>query len=171
MKKALALILALVLCFPLCACNEKEKQKTQKKLTTENIGSYLHIDANVIDCNISEEMKSLYGFNYKIYSGDAKIKIDVVNQSEATFSDVTIVCDVYTYVDCENLTWYGWEFDYGNSNSGKNSHSAKNSKRVTISLPNDGNWANTESLSFVEYESEKSGFLPPDGQGSGLRIR
>ena len=162
MRKALFLLLAIALCLSLCACGEKEEPLTEKKLTTDNIGSFLNIDANVIDCDIQEEKGSVYGLFYKLFEGDAQIEIEVVNQSDAKFTDVTIECEVYTYVTCETTdSWYGWEFDYGNNNSGGKSHSDKNSKRITIKLPNDGNWSNTEDLTFVAYDSQMNFLFGP----------
>lgn len=164
MRKTLSLILALVLCLSLCACGKPEKQPTTQTitLTTANIKSYLHIDADVIDCNIDDEQGSILGLYYKNYKGDAEVEIEVVNQSTATFENVTIVCDVYTYVECENTSsWYGWEFDYGNEYSGGKTRSDKNSKRITITLPSGGNWSDTETLSFVAYDDQANFLFGP----------
>lgn len=47
MKKALSLILALVLCLSLCACDNSDANSDEVKLTLENYSKYLSIKAKV----------------------------------------------------------------------------------------------------------------------------
>lgn len=51
MKKALSLILALVLCLSLCACGE-DKKSNEIELTLDNYNQYLNIDVDFVDGNI-----------------------------------------------------------------------------------------------------------------------
>lgn len=161
MKKVLSLVLTLVMCLSLCACGNNGKEVSDQKqseeitLTTENVENYLSINTNVLDCDITQDKGSVLGLYYKNYEGEAEIEIDVVNRSDATFLDVVIECEVYTYVTCESGdAWYGWEFDYGNVNSGGKTHSDTNRKRITITLPSDGNWYRTEDLTFEAYDDQ-----------------
>lgn len=147
MKKTLACLLALAMCLSLCACGGGTK------LTTDNIKNYLSIKASVSNCEVDKKRDSILGVGVTSYNGEATVEIEVVNQSGATFENVSITCDVFTYVDCiPGPHAYGWEFDSGNEQTGLHPHTDKNYKTITITLPYDGNWSKTEKLSLELYE-------------------
>lgn len=159
MKKALSIVLALIMCLSLCACGSSN-QPQPITLTTANIREYLSISAAVESCNIDEEKHSFLGITRTIYTGDARVKIQAVNQSGRNFKNVIIKCRISTTVDGMFEAPYGWEFTSGNQQTGTNPLTDENYKIITITLPYDGNWSDTESLSLEFYEAS-FGFVSP----------
>ena len=149
MKKIITLYLALVLVLSLCACTEK--QPSEIELTEANIYEYLSIATDVKSSTVDSEKESIMGIGITTHTGDATIDINVVNQSPNHFKNATITCEIYTFVNLYPAG-YGWEFDYGNRQTGTSSNNDENYKAITISLPYDGNWNGTESLSLALYD-------------------
>jgi len=146
MKRIIILAVIVIMALSLFSCGGKRVE-----LTTDNIDQYLDISAVVKDSDVEAVPASIYGAYYKNYEGDATVELQVVNQSGAKFENVEIECELYTHVDLFPICC-GWEFDSGNVNSGTSSNSDKNSKRVRIVLPYDGNWRDTENLTLEIYE-------------------
>ena len=148
MKKALSLILALVMCLSLCACGEEEKEPTTTLLSTDNVKDYLSFQATVTECEVNEEE----GFLYNDYDGTAKVRLSVVNQGDAKFESVRLTLKLSTKVSCiTGPVPYGWEFRVGNKQTGTEPHTDVNYKTVEIVLPNDGNWEETFDLKLALY--------------------
>ena len=150
MKKILAVLLALVTLLSVCACGNSESSDKRIELSVDNINQYIKLSTEIKDCTINKDSNSILGILYVDYSGNATVKISAVNQSGAKFENVTITCEIYTSVSSYPIP-YGWEFNYGNKNTGK-TNLDKNSKTLTISLPYDGNWSDTESLTLKLYD-------------------
>lgn len=149
MKKALSLILALVLCLSLCACGGTEEAKTESvALTTANISQYLKVNATVEECNFDEgEMGS--GF-YLGAEGDAKILIETINNSGAKFDGVTLTCEITV----SGGFTCGWEFTKDNIRSEDEHSREDNSKIITIDLSYNGEGSVTENVKWVNYKGE-----------------
>lgn len=174
MKKLIAILTALTLCLPLCACSERtdaiehttanSESADAINLTTANIDKYLSIDADVVDSNVEKETTSILGIGIYSYEGKATVKLNVVNQSGATFKNVTIKCRLSTFMNYSSTIEghdYGWEFKTGNRQSILGNHDSKNYKDITITLPYDGNWSTTEELELVLYTETSKVFLTP----------
>ena len=157
MRRALSLILALVMCLGLCACGGKKVE-----LTTDNIKEYLSIEATVVNADVDSSSGSVGGFYYKNYSGVATVKLEVVNQSGAKFANVSIVCELYTFpVFYKGGPAYGWEFTSGNQQYLNEVTDSENYKSISISLPYDGNWSTTVNLELELYTSVSKLGVPP----------
>lgn len=148
MKKIGLLVMLIGVCLCLAACSSS----SSKELTTENIGEYLSIKANVIDSNVTTKNSTVAGIGIKSYSGSSTVGLQIVNQSSAKFENVEITLEVSTDLDTMNVpAWFGWEFNTGNQQTGKASRMDKNYKIIKVALPYDGNWSSTENLSLALY--------------------
>lgn len=112
---------------------------------------------------MEKDSGSIYGYQYYNYTGESTVKLEVVNQSGVKFENVTIVCELYTFVDFKgNDPLFGWEFKMGNQQTLTNSRvDSKNYKRITITLPYDGNWSTTEDLELTLYTSAINILMTP----------
>lgn len=170
MKTALSLILAILLCFPLCACgneNESAKEPTLAVLTTENIKDYLTFQTTVTECEVNEKDN---GLTYKNFDGSAKVRLNVVNRSDAKFDNVSITLKISTDVTCiPGPVPYGWEFKLENQQTGTTPHTDTNYRTVNIALPNDGNWEDPFDLELALY-GNKYLFAPSELSSCSVEI-
>ena len=157
MKKAIALLLAVLVFLSFAACGSKELEGTE--LTTENINEFLSYSAEVVDCNIEKDSGSVMGLSSTDYTGDADVVISVTNTSGANFQNVELTFKLYTWPDFLFMDGdkYGWEFSSGNeknfSSADEIDRSSENSKTLKVSLPYEGNWEGTQTMKLVQYTS------------------
>ncbi|MBQ9762151.1 MAG: hypothetical protein IJV82_03640 [Oscillospiraceae bacterium] len=153
-KKTLSLILAILMCLPICACGNKSesaKEPVPYSLTTENIKDYLAFQTTVTECEVTETPVLMIN----TYSGNAKVRLNVVNRSDAKFDNVSITLKISTDVTCiPGPVAYGWEFKLENQQTGKEPHKDTNYRTVKIALPNDGNWEDSFDLELALYGSK-----------------
>lgn len=155
MKKFLLVITAIAVMLSLAACGSES-------LTTENLDKYLSISTTVTDCEVDSNSGSVFGLYYKNYTGDAMVRVDVVNQSGSKFENVDIKCKLYTFIDFDHQDpASGWEFCYGNNQILKGSTDSQNYKIIEIHLPHDGNWSSIEELKLAQYLDGCEYLTPP----------
>lgn len=151
-KKLLAFTLAAALALSLVACGGKDKKV---ELTTENIEEYLTISNEVVSSNIDTRSSSPIGFRIYSFSGESKIKVETMKQSDVNFEDVTITCRLYY----TNSPKFGWEFKSGNIKSDETfdltGAPEENSKTVKLTIPFDGSASIEESLELALYVDGK----------------
>jgi hypothetical protein len=173
MKKIIAMFLVLVTLLLVCSCGNSESGNSESgdkriELSVDNINQYINLSTEIKDCTVNKDSGSIHGVSYVDYSGNATVKVSAVNQSGAKFENVTITCEIYTFVNSHPIP-YGWEFNYGNKNTGK-TNLDKNSKTITISLPYDGNWSDTEALTLKLY-GQLNYFMPDPSKLYGCYIK
>ncbi len=114
-------------------------KKQPISLTKSNYSNYLTIDLSVIDSTASTEYEYIPQLGTGIYvsEGNTTIQLSTINQSGAKFENVSIVCEI-------TVSPVGWEFNNGSS-----------SKKVTLTIPYDGNC--TSSIISLEFDPSVDG--------------
>lgn len=126
MRKALSLILALILCLSLCACGDKTPQSIE--LTTENINQYITILAAY------NNYRATHGWDMGYYHGNCDIDLQAYTVAPGDFSNVEITIQVYVPNDAGDPGEYPWcplggepydpvQFTFRISSAGTYSHS------------------------------------------------
>ena len=150
MKKVFAMLLVMAMCLSLSACggnDGSDKGDSEVTLTTDNLEDYLKIAAKVEECTFDEG-----GLGYLGAKGDAEIVIETVNNSGASFKNVTVKLEI----TAKGGLRCGWEFAKDNLRCEEEHKQEYNSKIITIELSHDGEESVTEKLKWVNYKGQWS---------------
>lgn len=138
--------------------SKEEKEPERIELTTDNVQDYITISKEV-SCSIIKTQSDVYGFPIDTFVGDATLKIHFVNQSDAKFENVSV--QLRLSIDVVPDKWKDgeieWVFSSGNFQNYYESPKY-NYKNITIFLPYDGNYTQTEDLNMSHSQSS---VVPP----------
>lgn len=125
------------------------------ELTTENIRDYLSIECEVLDFEIKENTRYLYGFPITDYSdsyGEAKLVVNKKSE-DITFKDVEISVKFSVTANAP----YPWEFKSGNKfEKDKDYDMYYNCKYVDCTIPYDGDYSYDLDLVIGRNENSES---------------
>lgn len=168
-KRALCLLLGILLCSVLCGCSYYEE------LTEENFSEYFTISVNVENCEVAAYDESIdlvvMALPLNGYTGTGKIKVEITPLTNKHLEDIRIQYKVGTRKIFNYGTVYGWTFTTGNYNrSSRNSltecYWAVNQTTNSVSLSQGNTFQRTYDLEldYNEWNVTASGWhgAPPD---------